>query len=259
MAPNRKTNTTELPLRAENNHVQSYDQNPVSPDPTREAYLHWAERYDYYNKRLFGGVLPKAIIVLRRMPKTAGYFLRNSMDNRSGAVVHEIALNPTLFKLLGDREADQTMVHEQTHLWRFVFGPRGKNGKPGAAGYHDRHWADKMEAVGLKPFNTRDPSKRTGYSVSDRVIDGGPFDIAHRELAIAGTLIDWRDHAFGSALAATQGSTGDDNGASNEQAKKKDRIKFTCSGCKLNAWAKPKAKLDCGVCKQPMAPAGATG
>jgi len=39
----------------------------------------------------------------------------------------------------------------------------------------------------------------------------------------------------------------------NEQKKSRtDKVKFSCPTCKLNAWAKASAVLDCGTCKEPM-------
>ena len=40
-------------------------------------------------------------------------------------------------------ESMGTLVHEMVHFWQQEFGT------PSRRGYHNREWADKMEALGL--------------------------------------------------------------------------------------------------------------
>ena len=45
---------------------------------------------------------------------------------------------------------------------------------------------------------------------------------------------------------------GDDEGTRRRKAA--SQTKSTCPGCRLNAWAKPEARLVCGVCGEAMSP-----
>ena len=219
--------------------------------PTKESALQWQRYYRLFNKQLFDDQLPDCLITLVRRPGTLGYFRPHAYANRRGVVAHQIALNSTYIAELGDLAAFQTLTHEMCHLWRQEFGPKNKNGGSGSRGYHDRHWAGKMEAIGLMPSDTGAPGgKKTGYKVSDYVIDNGPFDKLARLLLISDELIEWRDHC--PKPDATPQANNEDEPASD--AKPKKRLKFTCETCQLNAWAKPTAKLDCGFCGAAMLP-----
>src|SRR5690606_24429339 len=122
------------------------------------------------------------VITNTRRRRTLGYFKREAFADKLGFTAHEISINPTHTAVHGDADALSTLVHEMAHLWREEFGPANRKGKKGAPGYHDRVWADKMEAVGLMPSDTDQPGgKRTGFRVGHYVIEGGPFDLACRE------------------------------------------------------------------------------
>lgn len=69
---------------------------------------------------------------------------------------------------------------------------------------------------------------------------------ASAELQFACDRIDLTDAHLG----------GGDDGDQPE-LQKKDRIKFTCPACGLNAWAKPSARLSYGTCNVPMRTSGA--
>lgn len=128
-----------------------------------------------------------------------------------------------------DEEILSTLVHEQAHLWQCHFGT------PSRAGYHNREWANKMEALGLMPSDTGAAGgKRTGQRMTHYIILGGRFDTATRELLDSGFKLNWESNKR-AALA---------NGIS--------KLKFTCPACKQNAWAKPGARLLCGRCAVAM-------
>src|SRR5262249_21985901 len=99
--------------------------------------------------------------------------------------------------------------------------------------YHNREWADKMEEVGLIPSATGLPGgKRTGQRVTHYVLDGGPFVRACAELLAGGVRLDWQ-------------SRGE---CEHEGPRRSSKMKYSCPGCGLNAWAKPDVYLQCGSC-----------
>jgi len=214
--------------------------------PTIEAYGAWAYAFEYFNAVLFEATLPDALITLTRNWRAWGNFCPDRFENNAELITHEISMNPALLKLRDDREALATFVHEMAHLWRHVLGPLNRRGGKGSNGYHDLVWATKMEELGLLPTNTgKVGGKKTGNSVTHLIIDGGSFDVACQALLASGYKIDWHDAPL---KIATEG--GDENSTSekNKPPAKKDRIKFTCKNCGLNAWAKPSARLKCESC-----------
>jgi len=90
-----------------------------------------------------------------------------------------------------------------------------------------------MESIGLMPSSTHAPDgKRIGQNMGHYIIDGGAFDVVANELLSSGFKIDWSSFLV-----------------KKESSKKKNKIKYTCPECNQNAWAKPCAKLACGVCE----------
>lgn len=224
--------------------------------PTYEAYGALQFCYDYFNRTLFNSELPDALITLTRKRGALGYFDHSRFEKNGEVTSHEISLNPKYTKLLGDRETLSTLVHEMVHLWRYEFGPLNKRGGKGAGGYHDIIWADKMDELGLPPVNIGcGKGTRTGYRVTNTIKDGGPFDQACKALFAEGFRIDWHEvlPTGEDGLAGIGGDIPDLEGNGGSK-RKKDKVKFTCPNqdCKLNAWAKPSAKLICGFCELPM-------
>lgn len=222
-----------------------------APKPTYEAYGALQFCYDYFNRSLFDGMLPDVLITFTRKRGALGYFAHSRFENNQEQVSHEISLNPQYTKVLGDRETLSTLVHEMVHLWRHEFGPVNKRGGKGGNGYHDVIWADKMDELGLPPINIGcGKGTRTGYRVTNGIQEGGLFDNACKRLFAEGFRIDWHEVLPNQASCEVGIGSEPDGGSK----RKKDKIKFTCStrACKLNAWAKPSAKLICGICELPM-------
>jgi hypothetical protein len=194
-------------------------------------YADWNAAYRHFNERLFDGALPEVVFTLHRRANSRGYASQDRFVERDSASrLHELAMNPDVFLERTDRESLSTLVHEQVHIWQFCFG------KPGRGRYHNAEWADRMEALGLMPSDTGEPGgKRTGQRVTHYIIKGGPFDLAADELLTSGWMIKR------GSLKVERGRGGDDS-----------KVKFTCSCCGQNAWAKSTAKLVCGVCDVPM-------
>jgi hypothetical protein len=219
--------------------------------PTPQTYSEWQVALDYFSERLFDGQLPDCIITLTRRKNAGGYFKRRAFENVSGAIVHEIAMNPAYLQAFGDRFALSVLVHEACHLWREEFGPRNKGGLAGARGYHDNVWATKMDEVGLAPSASGKPGgARTGYRMSHYIVDGGQFDLDCAELLATGFAINWHDHNPG-LLPETPP---DDDGSNEPQPKSRNgtRYRYTCPNCGLNAWAKYEARIACVDCSAPM-------
>jgi hypothetical protein len=101
--------------------------------------------------------------------------------------------------------------------------------------YHDKEWAAKIKAVGLQPSSTGAPGgKETGQHVSHYIIAGGVFAVAFAKLQASGFTFRW------------QSRTDDPQ----RKAKTASKTKYTCPECEQTAWAKPGAKLICGVCHE---------
>jgi predicted SprT family Zn-dependent metalloprotease len=198
--------------------------------PTEQAYTELQQAYDVFNTALFAGTLPPCLITMQRKNRTYGYFSGNRWNNVAGTVTDEIAMNPTHFATRSAEEVLSTLAHEMAHLWQHHFG------KPPRRAYHNREWADTMEAIGLEPSDTGCPGgKRTGQHMSHYIQGGGPFHRACAELLAQGFAISWRDR-------------GRDEGQGKKKTKSGTRAKYTCPSCGLNAWAKPDAVLLCGAC-----------
>jgi hypothetical protein len=220
--------------------------------PTEAQFKAFQGLFDYFNERLFEGKLPAVILNLSRMNKALGFFAPNrwqdvkqleaqaSIEVQEGEEIavaevvkmHEISLNPDHLAS-GPKEACDTLVHEMCHLQRQI-----APGKPCGKTYrgHDKQWAEMMKAVGLQPFNVKNPEKETGPSCSDRPIPGGAFEVCFGELPkelllpFVHVRIPDKDKA----------------------AKTASKTKYTCPECETNAWAKPDTNLMCGDCECPM-------
>jgi hypothetical protein len=233
---------------------------PVSP--TAQVSAEWQFAYSYFNERLFGNELPDCVITFTRHTGAQGYFCAEAFRDRSGAVAHEIALNPAFFDK-GDAETFATLVHEMVHLKRHLFGRRNRKGGLGEPGYHDVVWAEMMEVVGLMPSDTGKPGgRKTGYHMLDYPIEGGAFDIACRELAISGHTVNWRDARVLAWEAAFPDS--DDADASGSEPARpaarprrtKTRTRFACPGCRTVAYARAAARFACIDCNNTPLVAG---
>jgi predicted SprT family Zn-dependent metalloprotease len=202
----------------------------VNTTPTEQAYTELQTAYSFFNKQLFGGQLSPCLITMQRKNRTSGYFSGNRWADRAGAVTDEIALNPMHFSARSVEDVLSTLAHEMAHLWQHHFGKSSRNG------YHNQEWGAKMDAIGLCPSNTGQPGgKRTGQQMSHYIMEGGPFTVACKALLDKGLTITWTDRTR--------------EGQGGKPKTPNTRTKYTCPGCKLNAWAKPHITLSCGACQ----------
>jgi hypothetical protein len=204
-----------------------------TPTPSEQTYVPLLEAFNHFNKELFGGALPDALITLQRKTGTLGYFSHNKFAALSGdGVAHEIALNPAHFRKRALKDTCSTLAHEMVHLWQSCFGKRPR------AGYHDKQWAEKMIEIGLQPSSIGAPGgKTTGYRMDHYIVDGGAFDRSYTRFEAIGQAIGWGDAI--SPLAA-----GGNEGA----GKKPKREKFVCLKCGLKMYGPKSAKVRCESC-----------
>ena len=243
--------------------------------PTEQAYEELQLAYDWFNQRLFEGILPACLITFQRNKRTMGYFSRERFVDQSGKKTDEIALNPEYFAVISLDELLSTLVHEMAHLWQYHFG------KPGRGSYHNQEWADKMLAVGLCPSDTGRPGgKQTGDQMMDYVVENGRFSQECRALLETKFKISWYDRypvAMPSYQAVKPFSdsqvhyVNDDSDTAEAGYKEpipalsnpklelvtrlentSNRIKFRCAGCDSQAWGKPSLNLICGDCSLNM-------
>lgn len=144
--------------------------------------------YDFFNDRLFAGMLPPCLITLNRSKDTLGYFSPRRFVRRDGQVTHEIAMNPAYFAVRPIKDTLSTLVHEQVHLWQAAFGT------PSRPGYHNREWSNMMEAVGLMPSTTGAPGgARVGDQMDHYVMPDRMFDRATTALLTEHYTLSWMD------------------------------------------------------------------
>lgn len=217
--------------------------------PTAQAYAELQSAFDHYNKELFGGDLPHCLITMQREKRTYGYFSSERFVHRHDkSKTDEIAINPSYFAVVPLLEILQTLVHEMVHAWQFHLG------KPSRVGYHNREWADKMEAIGLMPSSTGQPGgARTGQKMADYAIPGGPFMIATDALMTQDFRISWLDRhpaiaPTGSVSIGGEDGDGDDLADVLQPAtgNRSNRVKFRCPSCGAQAWGKPTLRVLCG-------------
>ena len=219
--------------------------------PTEQAYEELQLAYDWFNQRLFDGVLPPCLITFQRNKRTMGYFSKERFVDQSGKKTDEIALNPEYFAVIPLDELLSTLVHE---------------------------WADKMMAVGLCPSDTGQPGgKQTGDQMMDYILENGRFRHECDALIETKFKISWYDR-FPAPMPSLKlngemkihfvsgDQTMSDTGykepipaLSNphleliaKQENASNRNKFKCNKCDAQAWGKPSLNLVCGDCCVPM-------
>lgn len=256
--------------------------------PTPVTYHELQLAVDTFNKELFDGTLPDCLITLQRRPRTAGYFSPLRFGTRRGQTTDEIALNPEYFAIHPLLHVLQTIVHEQVHQWQH------HHGAPSRKTYHDRQWAEKMEAIGLMPSSTGQPGgRKVGQKMMDYPIPGGRFmQIAERLLADRTFVITWYDR-FPPRVPEMLDAPGpqpiaspSDSPASRspppdwavpavhdgvvvgertpatppdkQATDRSNRVRYVCPKCTAKVWGKPSMRigcLGCGVAFRPTTPA----
>jgi hypothetical protein len=208
----------------------------IATESPNRQYVTLATAFDFFNRRLFAGTLPPAIITLQRKAGSHGYYSAKRFEGRADAQreTDEIALNPGTFTGRSDIEILSTLVHEMVHHWQ------AHCGDPGRGRYHNHEWADRMEQLGLLPTHNGQPGgRRVGQCMTHCILAGGPFERACQALLAGGVRLEWQSREW-------------DDPSPGKRKPRTSKTKYTCPGCRLNAWAKPGVRLLCGECQEPL-------
>jgi len=217
-------------------------------DPTKQISEELSFAFVFFNERLFGGRVRRCLVTLQRHRDSAGYFAAQRFETRDGSIViDEIALNPELFHERSVTNIFSTLVHEQVHALQFQYG------HPSSGGYHNKEWGDWMERIGLIPSHTgAEGGRRTGVHMSHYIQHEGLFALVCADLVAQSTVsfVDrWRAQATRAGFDTVSGG----NNHKRDKSKATSKTRFSCPGCKANAWGKPELRIDCRPCRQPMA------
>lgn len=202
---------------------------PKPRTPTREQFAAYQRLYDYFNRELFDPGLPVCVLNFSRHANTSGFFAPRRWS-KGEERRHEISLNPSTLLLRQPREVCSTLVHEMVHLWQ------AERGTPSRAGYHNREWSEKMQAVGLMPSSTGEPGGATvGQRMTHYILEGGPFAAAFARLP--------HDYFPWLCEAEPEG-----------RGKKKtaSKLRYTCPGCDAHVWGKPGLSIRCNECREDL-------
>lgn len=199
------------------------------------------------SKTLFEGRLSVPVFSFTRNPRSKGAFLPKRYASVEGTVRHGIALNSEHCQAIGDDGTMDLLGFLIVQQARRDLRPEGRNGKRGTPGNVDVWILNICSGIGLDLFSEQDGEDRqTGYGLTVRRIEGGPFDLMCRELVVSGFRFRWREN--------TPNVDGDEATGPNTppEQKKQTRDRYECPECELIALAKPGAKLTCGSCNLPM-------
>lgn len=200
-----------------------------------QEYKELSRAFDYYNRKLFSGEIPPAIITLRGKKSINGFFRFQSFAGRNGNSserLDEIALNPENF-LRSEKEVLSTLVHEMCHAWQYHFGKKSRK-----TAYHDNEWARCMTSIGLVPSDTGEPGgSMTGQGMTHYIEDGGLFDSYTDELLGSGWKLNYTRESDPEPVA---------------KKKRESKTKYTCPACGLNVWGKSGINVVCGECEEAM-------
>ncbi len=221
-----------------------------STDPTNDQFAAYRAMWTYFNAALFGGALGHVILNFSRLARSLGFFAPERWRDAGDQVTHEISLNPAHLKRDNAKDAASTLVHEMAHLWR--------HGQPNPPrnGYHDRQWADKMEALGLMPSSTAAPGgARVGYRMSHWIIPGGPFERAFEQMP-AECHLPWTcgidDEARGEKKSKKEKKEKEKKEKKEKEAERKVKVKYSCPDCGLNVWGRAGLRLRCEDCDEEL-------
>lgn len=238
-------------------------------NPTLALYTALQAAFDHFNERLFGARLPPCLITLRSATRVYGYHHAGRFISPDGKLVDELGMHPGFFTLQPVESVLATLVHEMVHHWQNHLGTTSPSNP------HNREWAEKMVSLGLQPSHTGLPGgKKTGRSMSDYILPGGPFLAACRDLLEQGFVLPWMDRhapakpeaqvahqraleAAGVKIELTPAPVtvlpevvaGKPSVWAPPPKKSPTRFKFSCPKCETKAWAAADAKILCGMCE----------
>lgn len=211
--------------------------------PTKAQSEAMQKSYEYFNVELFNGELPNCMLNFSRSGRRVmGFFIPSTWEERKpngkSNHLHEISLCPSWLNR-DAREVMSTLVHEMVHLWQQEFG------SPSRRGYHNKEWARKMVNIGLFPSDTgQRGGKIIGQQMSHYILPGARFEMVFNKIPEENLMPFVCANAFNTLSIVVENE---------EEALilariTRHKIKYSCSGCKINAWGKPGLHLDCGQC-----------
>ncbi|MCU1279469.1 MAG: putative zinc metalloproteinase Mpr protein [bacterium] len=220
-------------------------------EPTDEQYTAFRLMFDHFNAALFAGELPRVLLTFSRLGshRTIAFFIPRHWQRGVDVAktTHEISLCPAHVAAHAFRDTASSLVHEMCHLWQ------EEHGTPPRRGYHSREWSEKMLAVGLLPLDVRTGKPAmSAHNMDHEIVTGGAFERAFESLPAAAVL-PWSCVAAGPAKTSDD-DVGDDNDESGDDAGEaeapapapsRNKVKFTCPECGVNAWGKPSLNLLC--------------
>jgi hypothetical protein len=126
-----------------------------------------------------------------------------------------------------------------------------------------------MKKIGLIPSSNGQPGgNETGDQMSHYIDENGNFAKAYKDLLVQNFKLEWIEPVDQSKEVSAlikpprknPGPLIDDEEELLKSTGEKtipvpdrsNRLKYTCPGCNLNAWAKPGANLVCGDCEKLM-------
>ncbi|MCW3100317.1 MAG: hypothetical protein JWL77_5935 [Chthonomonadaceae bacterium] len=211
----------------------------VPIDAMRRYYSDLSSAYEHFNSALFEGRLPNCLITLQRRKGAYGYFAADRFSNDGSPLetLDEIALNPALFGGRRPEAIFSTLVQEMTHQWQHHFG------KP-SRGHCNKQWAAQMRKIGMIPTDTGAPGgKEIGRRMTCYVEAGGAFERACSTFLASNAAILYQDRTSEEEEAM-------------RRKKAASKTRYTCPGCRANAWAKPDIALVCGTCHRKLEAVG---
>jgi hypothetical protein len=201
---------------------------------TKKQFSTLADLFDYYNSALFASELPECLMNLSRHGGARGFFVAGRWNDRKKNTVHEISLNPDTMNC-ADKKWHSTLVHEMVHLWEKVKGTASRRA------YHNKKWAQKMEAVGLMPSNTgRLGGKKTGQRMTHYVIKEGLFDKAFSNIhqqSLINLKLPYKPELVSKIVKGASGI----------------KVTYICS-CENRVWGKSDLHIKCLICGQKYKP-----
>lgn len=192
-----------------------------------DTYKHLQAAFDHFNAKLFDGALAPAMLSINASKRNVyGYCAAERFEHaETGVKASEINVNADEFAR-GLRLVLSTLVHEMAHHWQFTMAPETLSRN----GYHNKIWADKMEAIGLMPSSTgEEGGKRTGQNMTHYIIDHGPYAAAFDAMPKS-IKLDWQ------GIART---------ATTKKRPAANKVKYVCAECDAKAWGKEGLGLYC--------------
>lgn len=208
-----------------------------------EVIKQLTEAYEVFNEKLFNKELPPCVVTLGKKAGALGVFMpsRWRMKSEFGTETDskllvetaedapELRMVPSYFKSRSTKEILSTLLHEMVHWWRASLCEKKKTKR-----HHDKHWAAKMEELGLMPYNINNPEKKTGHKCSHTIMEGGIFNDVATSLIEKGLEIRYY---FAERSSSTV-----------RQYTKK--IKYTCPVCESVVRGVPGLSIKCVECDQ---------